>query len=393
MAVIDFAKIADSWLAQLQNDPSRPLPPDVEPTTFPLGGSELDGQVIDIDRDSDAPTIGGGRSSSDEDIDAGRWAYREVGVDVLAFYKSFRFRDRPPFRGKWGIFLLDAGIGAVAAEYAAMNPSLPVVEVKELAVATLLAHERYHFWIDAWALGQEILPIGPRIKRYEYYLDMKRHADLTKFDFEESLANHYAFRQLRSRKLSDQSMAGRLVRTFFESCPEPYSSFSYNPEARAHREGVLAAAVANGISPVVSCIVPRLAGLTDIGIASPGIRPAPALHPLVNHQSCPVYEVWVTGYAARVQPFQGPPLGEFRQFVERYLAGKKERTDHDYYLIDNGEKVKFPNPHDKEVRGYELKGTLHKAGMTHKEFVHARMTTQYWKRNCPRQPPKPPLGT
>ena len=46
------------------------------------------------------------------------------------------------------------------------------------------------------------------------------------------------------------------------------------------------------------------------------------------------------------------------QFVERYLSGKKTRTDHDYYTIDNGEKVKFPNPHDKEVRSYELKGTL-----------------------------------
>lgn len=392
MAVTDFADIADPWLGQLQDDPSRPLPQDLDSTTFPLGGDELDGQVIDIDRESDVPAIDGGNSPSDEDIDAGRRVYREVGLDVLAFYKSFRFRDRPPFRGKWGIFLIDAGIGAVAAEYAAMNPSLPMAEVRELAVATLLAHERYHFWIDAWALGQEVLPMEPRIKRYEYSLDMKRATNLSEFDFEESLANHYAFRQLRSRQLSDGSRAEHLVRALFESCPEPYSTFAYDPKTRAHREGDLAAAVANGISPAQSCAEIRLAGLNDIGIASPSIRPAPALHPVVSRQSCLVYEVWVSGYAARVLPFQGPTLGEFRQFVERYLAGKKVRTDHDYYHIDNGEKVKFPNPHDKEVRGNELKGTLHKAGMTQREFVQARIATQYWKRNCPRDPPKRPLG-
>ena len=62
-------------------------------------------------------------------------------------------------------------------------------------------------------------------------------------------------------------------------------------------------------------------------------------------------------------------MTEFRRYVCGYLDGSfLERTDHDYYRIDNGEKVKVPNPHDKTVRGYELKGTLHKAGMTHKEF-------------------------
>lgn len=408
MALDDFAQVADPWLRKLENDPSRSLEQAVEPTTFPPGGGELAGQVSDTDRregtlegqvsifvDSDAPTPGGGLGPSDEDVEAGRAAYREVGIDVLAFYKSFRFRSRPPFRDTWGIFLLDAGIAAVTAEYAEMAPALPSAEVRKVAIATLLAHERYHFWIDAWALGQEVLPLSPCIKRYEYYLAKKRHVSLTEHDIEESLANHYAFQQLRTRQLSDGSKAGRLVRALFKNCPVPYSQFSLAPRTRARREGRLAANVANGVIPdselsqVVDAFVVDSA---EIGVMSPGIRPAPPSHPVVSRHSCPVYHVQVTGYATRVQPFQGPPLRVFRQFIERYLAGVKEpRTDHDYYRIDNGEKVKFPNPHDKEVRGYELQGTLHKAGMTRREFIDAQTLTRFWKTNCPRNPPKPPL--
>ena len=47
-------------------------------------------------------------------------------------------------------------------------------------------------------------------------------------------------------------------------------------------------------------------------------------------------------------------------------------SDHQYFQIDNLAIIKFPNPHDKEIRGYELKGTLIKAGMTQKEFFEAK---------------------
>lgn len=82
---------------------------------------------------------------------------------------------------------------------------------------------------------------------------------------------------------------------------------------------------------------------------------------------------------------------EFRRYVMGYLGGQfLEHTDHDYYRIDNREKVKMPNPHDKTVRGYELKGTLLKAGMTHKEFTKERQRTSRWTRECPRSEPKAP---
>lgn len=320
---------------------------------------------------------------------AGRSAHREVGIDVLAFYKSFRFRDRPPCHGKWGIFLIDAGIGAVEAEYAERAGAVSRLELRKLAIDTLVAHERYHFWIDVWALGQEVLPAFERIKRFEYYQAARRQVCLTPYDYEESLANHDAYLRLRSRKLSDGTTASQLIKALFSESPERYSDFAFGPPERAHREGFVAAAVANGVDPIAARLFMSFGKLAGIG---PSIRPAHGLHPAVGHQKCPVHILMTTGYAARVQRFQGPKLKEFRLFVEGYLAGEKEpRSDHNYYRIDNGEKVKRPNPHDKEVRGYELKGTLVKAGLTQSDFRHARMATRNWTIDCPRKEPKPPL--
>ena len=388
MANDEFSEVVEPWLKDLKDDTSRPQPDDLETTTYPLGGKDLEGQVIEVDLE-DEGSVCPVEAPTDEDIKAGREAHRETGIDVLAFYKSFRFRDRSPNPGKWGIFLIDAGIGVVEAEYAAMTSGIPRLELRKLAIDTLVAHERYHFWIDVWGLGQEILPGFNRIKRYEYYLSDRRTVCLTPYDYEESLANHYAHLRLRSRKLSDGSRAGRLIKGLFAGSPTPYSDFAFKPGERAKREGLIAAGVVNGVNPVKAMLIVPTGSSAEIG---PSIRPAYALHPAVGHQRCPVYLLMTTGYAARVQPFQGPRLKEFRQFIERYLAGEREPTsDHDYYRIDNGAKVKFPNPHDKEVRSYELKGTLLKAGMTKSDFRHARIVTSNWTKNCPRSEPKPPL--
>lgn len=389
----DFSSVADPWLRKLNDDPSRSLPESIETTTFPLGGAELEGRSIEIDIDGKLPSALEDRFPSDEDIEAGRGAFREVGTDVLAFYKSFRFRDRLPCRGLWGIFLIDAGIGTVEAEFAISAPDLSRTELRELAVATLLAHEQYHFWIDAWALGQEILPAWNRIKHYEYYLAGRRNCNLMAEDVEESLANHYAFSRVRSRKLSNGRTANHLIRSFMAACPEPYCDFSFGSQVRVEREGLLATAVANGISPIGAILNNCQMGAHLSAAAGVGIRPAHAAHSIFGLERCPVYEFKATGYAAIVQPFQGPQINEFRQFVERYLAGIKESTtDHNYYRIDNGEKLKIPNEHDKEIRGYELKNTLIKAGMTLSDFRNARLITKKWRINCPRSGAKQPLS-
>ena len=62
-----------------------------------------------------------------------------------------------------------------------------------------------------------------------------------------------------------------------------------------------------------------------------------------------------------------------------------------YYIIDNGQKIKTPNPHNKQLKPWEFKGTLAKAGMTPKEYWKERARTRTWKKHIPRKPPKAPL--
>jgi hypothetical protein len=393
MPITDFADYAQPLVDQLTDDPDRP-PPEEPPgrCTFP-GGPDLDGDLQPIhpnEEDSLVP-VGGNTPVSDEDSDAARGAYPMVGLDVLAFYKSFRFRQFAPFRGKWGIFLIDAGVAGLTADLNALEPKLPISEARQLAMDLLLAHERYHFWIDAWALGQEITPlIRPKFKCYEPYLSGKRQVDLTPDDYEESLANHYAFQKLKRRNLSIGGTASSIVRQVLELAPIPYCSFSFDKLERSEREGYLALAVANGLSPIVSFTFSKMHNV-DPSILGASLKPADRWHPIAGFPNCPVYYVHTYNYAQLIQPFQGPELKEFKSFVINYLAGTKEKkTDHQYYRIDNGQKVRIPNPHDKTARNYELKGTLFKAGMTSKEFIAERLRTGCWNNHCPRPEPKLP---
>lgn len=395
----DFSVYAEPLVNQLEDDPNQPALPEPPPSSPPVtnfpGGSDIDGDPRPI-HPNEEDSIGQDVSDddvSDEDRDAARGGYPMAGTDVLGFYKSFRFKKRSPFPGKWGIFLLDAGVSGLTAELHDFAPRLPLYEVRQLAKDLILAHERYHFWIDAWALGQEITPLfSQKYRRYVPYLSGKKLVELTPDDYEESLANHYAFQRLKRRALSDGNTASSLLRQVLDLAPVPYSTFSFDKKERSDREGMLAITVANGIHPVLALAMARLSNVDPV-VLSASLRPAERWHPTAGSPNCPVYYVKTRNYARLMQAFQGPDLTEFRRYVANYLNGQLlERTDHDYYRIDNREKVKVPNPHDKTVRGYELKGTIHKAGMTHKEFQQERQRTNAWSRHCPRPEPKPPLG-
>ena len=391
-----FNEYAGPWLDKLQNDENQPEPPNLQnPTTFPVSIPDWnDNHLREFGDDSEDPIDP--NNIDDKDVDAARSARQMSGIDVLAFYKSFRFVNLPPFRGKWGIFLLDAGIEGLTYDLMSLLPNEPRTEVRKFSRDVLLAHERYHFWIDAWALGQELTPlIPPLLKKYEYYLNGKRSVELTPDDIEESLANHYLYKKLSRKKLaSGRSTAAALKAVLLDS-PSPYSDCFFDAIERTKREGLLASAVANGKSPVLARVLSMLTngGIEPFPLLSASIKPVNLEHPIAGAYKCPIYVVKTSGYASLVSPFQGPKLEELERFITKYLNGKEtEFTDHAYYRIDNGRKVKFPNSHDSEARGYELKGILHKAGMTHKEYKSAEQQTKNWTIDCPRSPAKPPLG-
>ncbi|MFM7114793.1 MAG: hypothetical protein ACKO26_26955, partial [Planctomycetota bacterium] len=48
---------------------------------------------------------------------------RHKGLDVIAFYKSKRFEDLEPFRGKWGIFYMEQGLAWMCQQINQCFPS------------------------------------------------------------------------------------------------------------------------------------------------------------------------------------------------------------------------------------------------------------------------------
>ena len=233
----DFFEVAAPVLESLTDDPDRGAPRVLNPTTMPLEPEEIGGEIQKIDQDGDR-LVGLGFGDVDpESVDAGRRVVREAGIDVLAFYKSFRFKDLPPYRGRWGIFLIDAGIAAVTAHFKDIKPTLPFVELQQLAIKTLTLHERYHFWIDAWALAREADPfVGNRFKKYEYYIEQRQAFAMSPWDFEESLANHYLFRSICEVRLSDGTYPTRMLADFLNSCPEPYSNYRMDMDERGRKD-------------------------------------------------------------------------------------------------------------------------------------------------------------
>ena len=390
----DFFDVAAPVLNRLVDDPDRGAPNITSPTTMPEGTNQIEGELQQIDIAGEEPWELNLDNVKEEDVDAGRRVVREAGVDILAFYKSFRFRDQPPFRGSWGIFLIDAGIASVAAYYLKKRPALNAIEAQQLALKTLVFHERYHFWIDAWALAREADPfISNFYKKYEYYIEQRQMFAMTHLDFEESLANYYLMRSISKTSLNDGSHPTRLVADFLSSCPEPYSLYRLTIGKRRAYERQLAGAIVSGLNVVAV----RMAGIDpfakDLGrLSASDISFDQRKYPISKVSLCPTFIVRDPLFASRIAPFQRPKRSEFKRFITNYLAGSVERkTKHEFFKIDNGETIMFPNPHDKEIRGYELDNILKKAGLLRPEYWREKQNTKSWKKGCPRTHSKPPL--
>lgn len=390
----DFFDVAAPVLERLIDNPDRGAPQILNPTTMPIEPEEIGGELKRIPVEGDGPSAVDLDQVSPENVDAGRRVFREAGIDVLAFYKSFRFRDLPPYRGRWGIFLVDAGIAAVAAHFKDIKPTLPLAELQKLAMKTLILHERYHFWIDAWALAREADPfVGDRFKKYEYYVEQRQAFSMCDLDFEESLANHYLFRAISEFRLSDGTHPTRMLADFLDSCPVPYSNYRMDMVGRRAKERQLAGAVVTGLN-----VVAVLMAAVDPSASAIGRMPAQDIsldlrkYPVCEDDACPIFVIQDSRFASRVAPYQCPDRSEFKRFVTSYLAGSlARRTDHEFFQIDNGETIKFPNPHEKEIRGYEFENMLTKAGMRRPDYWREKKNTQNWKKSCPRTPSKPPL--
>lgn len=305
----------------------------------------------------------------------------EDGLDALAFYKSYHFKDNAPFPGEWGIFLLDVGVRYVADD---LQDYYPAAYSRDQAVRIaqlfLHRHERFHFRVDAWAFSMEA---ATHRALYEQYIrNVYAHIAPSTHCVEESLANEHAFQALKPLKI------GRWMSSFMSVQPGAYANFRFkSASCKELTKAKLACQVIEGAGWLLE--KPEQHGL----IHAPFIGQAKYLS---EEESCPVFEVRIRNLSQLLSPLLPlPGRDEFRKFVVGYLDGQAHsRTDHEKFRIDNNSIVRIPNKHKGEdrVRPYELCSTLRMAGMQNREYVEERTRTRVWTDPVPRDVVKAPLN-
>lgn len=107
---------------------------------------------------------------------------RNIGLDVLAFYKSRRFINTPPAPSRWGIFYLTTGIDYLALMIDDYYPTFR--DPMALALEFLRRHEHFHYRADVHTLFLEAA-----LKKQLYVPVRKLFAQRAEWFVEEALAN------------------------------------------------------------------------------------------------------------------------------------------------------------------------------------------------------------
>jgi hypothetical protein len=325
-------------------------------------------------------------SDETEALQEGIWRY---GFEVLGFYKSYRHADRGPFPNYWGIFVLDSAISHIADDIMDWYPTrFSRDDAEAKAYKMIHAHERFHFRFDAWALHLEEVAGIALYEGYKEHIHQKFFPHI--LVVEESLANNHVVHSMRGEGIAEY------LRDLMNSQPAAYREYqeqlSDKHDGAELNRGRLCAQILN---PVDVLNATPAKGAVQAGWMRRLSRPAGS--PDISQDNmCPAYKVSGARISNVMPPSTvgAPPLNEMTRFVKKYLGGKLlERTDHDYYRIDNGEKIKMPNSHSggDRCKPWEFKGIRMKAGMKSAEYKSARSKTRSWRKNTPRTEPKHPL--
>jgi len=154
-------------------------------------------------------------NNDEEEIIAG--GIRHRGMEVLAFYKSRRFKDRSPFKGHWGIFYLRQGLSFIQNEILKFYPGYG--NPRLLAVDFLRAHEKFHFYADLQTLFFE------SIKGKALYEPVRRSLRQRASHFvEEALANRQVWDWSKKREINLEEFAYN----FMKLQPNSYARFDEN---------------------------------------------------------------------------------------------------------------------------------------------------------------------
>jgi hypothetical protein len=329
------------------------------------------------------PKIAGQDDSSYEGAVGG---VGETGIEYLAFYKSFRDVSRKPAPKLWGIFFIKSRCVALATDMSySTGESFP--DCLEGLAAFLYSHELYHYWFDAHCLQMEAtggLPV------YRPYRSLVARLPMTEWH-EESVANFYGLNALKPK---EGFSCAQPIRDFLWDMvalsPGAYSG-GIDKRQTARRNLMVEQASASLQHRGPSEWLGLVESIVRMGTVLSKRRES-SLSQGLHLEACPVYWIdWVKGGKSIVVPQTASVSEVNNDFIRRYLAGVQDHhSDHSYYRIDNGEKIKLPNPHRADLTNREFHNIIGKAGMTSPQFYKERARTSVWRKGVPRSPILPP---
>lgn len=353
-----------------------PEPIDPEQFRSPLEGvlTDLDGEPIEINDPSDIRNYGD--LVETEEAGVVEDGVLSSGLEALAFYKSIHHKNSPPFRGKWGIYVFDYALGYLQSDIEEFYPGrFTLSERIDAAFWLLYFHERFHYRFDRWAISLESATTKPLYENYRNGVYRSFHPNI--FIYEESLANLHSLSSIARYGIHD------FAKEFMLSQPGAYSNIiGIDRELFRSR---LAAQLLHGRASI-------------LGVPASGLpeHSQYLAHPKDGKhldKECPTFII--RGFSASrfvVPSITLPTVREIAGgYLAKYLDGREIQTDHRYFVIDNGEKVKCPNPHNKILKLREFDNIVKKSGITKDEYFKERARTKKWKKDVPRHNPKPSL--
>lgn len=383
-AASEIADAARHVESLLHDDFDSDTPKDSD--NFPRTGVDIPANDdLAVVEEIDASSIPDTPLDDDESHDGVTRGVVERGIEYLAFYKSFRDVLKAPALKRWGIFFIKRRCVALATDISSSTGETFVDCLDGLAVF-LYTHELYHYRFDAHCLQMEATGGVPV---YRPYRRLVANRPINEWH-EESIANFYGLKAVQpSPKFSYPQAICDYLRDLVANSPGAYAG-GIDKQQRPRKEHMAqqASAAFGKAGATVWQELVKSTILSGMGLSK---QREAALSAFLHLNNCPVYWIdWVKGGKSVLVPYVASVSEINNDFIKRYLAGVQDHhSDHSFYRIDNGEKVKLPNPHRADLTNREFHNIIGKAGLTSPQFYKERERTTVWRKGVPRSPALP----
>jgi hypothetical protein len=387
--VATAASHIESLLRKFEYEHDLPPDPDrLPPTGVDIPNADDSQEVVE---EVDPFALPEGPGHEDHVYDGAPGGVVDGGSEYLAFYKSFRDVLSTPAVNRWGVFFIKKRCAALATDMS-FGTGESFADCLDGLAAFLYSHELYHYRFDAHCLQMEATG---GLSVYRPYRRLV--ASLQMHDWhEESVANFYGLKALQpSRNFTYTQPICDYLRDLVANSPGAYAGgIDKQQRQRSRKDHMAQQAIASlgNSGPSVWRELVKSIIRNGTGLSKPRES---SLSSRLQLDTCPVYWIdWIKGGNSIVAPYVASVAEISNDFIKRYLAGVQDhKSDHSFYRIDNGEKVKLPNPHRADLAPHEFQNIIRKAGMTSAQFYKERERTSIWRKGGPRNPVLPPRGT